>query len=177
MPATVPAGLDARRCARRHAGLNARRQTGLDARRHPRRNPGLDAPPPCPPPCPRRCPPQCRLMPATVPALMPAAIPAAILALMPATVPTPVPAAVPALMPAAVPALMPSETDDWTVFCGSNGLATPTNFLFNGVPVGIKSGGSSPGRRGMNFQTGRSVSWPFGTSTLRRKRCRRLPMH
>jgi hypothetical protein len=42
---------------------------------------------------------------------------------------------------------------DWVVMCGSNGLSTPKNVLFNGAPVGVASGGSSPGRLAVNPTT------------------------
>ena len=42
------------------------------------------------------------------------------------------------------------NTKSWTVLCGSNGLPTPNNILYNGVPAGTASGGSSPGYLAVN---------------------------
>ena len=44
----------------------------------------------------------------------------------------------------------PEQPTDWAVMCGSNGLPTPTNILYNGSPVGIQSGGSSPNPLAIN---------------------------
>lgn len=39
---------------------------------------------------------------------------------------------------------------DWAVVCGSNGLPTPINILYDGAPVGTVSGGTSPGQLAVN---------------------------
>jgi len=44
-----------------------------------------------------------------------------------------------------------TATTDWAVVCGSNGLQTPTNVLYNNIPIGTASGGAGGNKLVVNY--------------------------